>query len=263
MVFSGVISEATGGSAPTDDVLSLMKIGTGKVTLSGANTYHGTTTVSQGTLVVANTTGSATGFGDVTVASGATLTGNGRIAPSAGNDITISSGAILDVGTPGAVQAESMEINLGAGSTLNLAGTLTINLFANDAATTTVEADRLVFSGTGGAVDLSGGTSMLKVATSGSLDASTFNVGDTWKLIDWAGISPTGTFSNLTGDYSNNFIDLPDLGFASNKLWDLRNLYTQGTIIVAVPEPGRLMLLIFGILALGWRRRRRLGQLGE
>lgn len=65
---SGVISGGSGG---------LVKTGSGTLTLSGANTYGGTTTVSDGTLLVSNTSGSGTGAGAVTVSAGATLGGTG------------------------------------------------------------------------------------------------------------------------------------------------------------------------------------------
>ena len=67
-VFSGTID---GGS--------LEKIGTGTLKLSGANTYTGGTTVSEGALAINNTTGSGTGTGAVQV-SGGILAGDGTIA---------------------------------------------------------------------------------------------------------------------------------------------------------------------------------------
>ena len=66
----GGINHRTGGS--------LAKTGTGTLTLSGANTYTGGTTVSAGTLLVSNKTGSGTGTGAVTVNAG-TLGGSGII----------------------------------------------------------------------------------------------------------------------------------------------------------------------------------------
>nr|WP_050781049.1 autotransporter-associated beta strand repeat-containing protein [Bradyrhizobium sp. ORS 278] len=60
--FNGVISNRWGNAAIT-------KLGTGTITLSGANTYTGATTVNSGTLALSNTTSSSA----FTVASGATL----------------------------------------------------------------------------------------------------------------------------------------------------------------------------------------------
>jgi len=57
-IFSGAIKDGGnyGGSAA-----SLVKIGTGTVTLSGANTYTGGTSVNAGTLLVNSSRGSGTG----------------------------------------------------------------------------------------------------------------------------------------------------------------------------------------------------------
>jgi autotransporter-associated beta strand protein len=74
--FSGLIQDGgtnggTGGS--------LTKAGTGKLTLTKSNTYTGDTTITDGTLQVTNTSGSATGTGSVQVNAG-TLGGTGIIS---------------------------------------------------------------------------------------------------------------------------------------------------------------------------------------
>jgi autotransporter-associated beta strand protein len=74
--FSGVIQDggANGGNGG-----SLTKIGSGRLTLSGANSYAGGATIQAGTLLAKNPTGSATGFGMVQV-SGGLLGGKGIIS---------------------------------------------------------------------------------------------------------------------------------------------------------------------------------------
>jgi autotransporter-associated beta strand protein len=131
IAFNGIISESDGGTTVVDDILSLLKTGTGVATLTGANTYGGTTTISSGTLMVNNPTGSGTGSSAVTVQSGATLSGSGSIAPSNGNDINVLSGANLSVGTTGSLVAQTLTINLQTGSDLNLGGRLRLDLLLN------------------------------------------------------------------------------------------------------------------------------------
>jgi len=254
VAFSGLISEADGGSGPTDDILSLLKVNSGLATLSNAtgNTYHGNTTVNAGTLQVTNTSGSGTGSGNVVVGAFATLAGSGTIAPGASKNVTVADLATIAPGTVGAGSGQSLTINLNGG-TFDLQGILEANIFANAAGTTAAEADRLVLAGTGTAT--LGTFATLKVTS--TPDPSTFVVGDTWQLIDWAGITPGGKFTGLdeTSNRYVNDLNLPTLG--SGLFWDINNLYTTGTLVVAVPEPGRLMLIILGFFALGWRRRRR------
>jgi autotransporter-associated beta strand protein len=85
--FSGAIKNSAGS-------LQLIKIGTGILTLSGANTYSGGTIVSAGELLVSNASGSGTGSGYVTVNSDATLGGNGSI----NGPVTIQFGGTLAPG---------------------------------------------------------------------------------------------------------------------------------------------------------------------
>ena len=84
--FAGVIVNKVGPSA-------LTKVGTGTLTLSGANTYSGATTVSAGRLRI-NGSSSATSY---TVLSGATLGGSGVIT----GNVTVQTGGALEHGTSG------------------------------------------------------------------------------------------------------------------------------------------------------------------
>ena len=75
--FGGVIQDG-----PTGSNARLVKEGTGTLTLTGANTYSGGTTINAGILLANNTTGSTTGSGAVQVNAG-TLGGSGSIAGAA------------------------------------------------------------------------------------------------------------------------------------------------------------------------------------
>ena len=78
-ILSGVISGAGG---------SFSKQGPGTLVMSGQNTYDAGTTISEGRLLVNNTTGSGTGSGPVAVNAG-TLGGTGTISGA----VTVISGA--------------------------------------------------------------------------------------------------------------------------------------------------------------------------
>ena len=80
--FSGVIQDDNFGPG------SLTKIGTGVLTLSGANTYRKSTDVNAGTLVLTNTTGSGAGTGPLRINAG-TLGGSGIITGT----VTIGTGS--------------------------------------------------------------------------------------------------------------------------------------------------------------------------
>ena len=101
LIQDGGVSGGTGGS--------LTKTGNGKLTLSNANTYTGGITITKGTLLVRNKTGSATGTGAVQVNAG-TLGGTGKINGA----MTVGAGT-----TSGAI--------LLAGNSATSPGTLTIN----------------------------------------------------------------------------------------------------------------------------------------
>jgi len=109
--FDGVIKDGSFGA------VSLIKAGSGALTLTGANTYSAGTTVSNGTLLVNNLTGSGAGSGTVTVANGGTLGGTGIISGA----VTVNSGGIFAPGNPLGTLTINNSVKLAAGSTNNFA----------------------------------------------------------------------------------------------------------------------------------------------
>lgn len=195
--FGGVIAD---GSRTT----ALTKEGSSVLTLSGTNTFTGTTTVGAGTLLVTGATASGSA---VSVSSGATMGGSGTVAGA----VTLAAGATLAPGT--------------GGTTINTlsTGAVTMN------ATSTYSID---LNGTGPTADRI--TSTGAVACAGTLTiASIANAayGQTYTIV--SGSSVTGTFSGLPNNtifsqqsrtfvirYSATAVTLTDLDPAYTWVWD-------------------------------------------
>jgi fibronectin-binding autotransporter adhesin len=80
-------------------------------------------------------------------------------------------------------------------------------------------------------------------------DTMVFNGGDSWNLFDWSNLN----FEMNFGSDIASYFDLPTL--REGQSWNLDRFLSHGEISV-VPEPGRVLLLLFGLMALFLRRRR-------
>jgi autotransporter-associated beta strand protein len=236
------------------DVISgsgtLGKQGAGTLTLSGANTYSGTTTVSVGTLSV---NGSTAG-GAVSVSSGATLAGSGTV----GGATTINSGAFHSPGNSPGVQTFTNGLTYSNGST-----------FVWELTGNTDSGRGTAFDG----VNVSGG---LLTIDSGVTNNLVFNgAGSTvnWSNVFWESniswlvfsnaVEPTLLFAavfdslNLSADTNGIILTnvRPNASFAWRKTEN--NLYLDYSVI---PEPSTFALLGLSAAAFGayrWRRRHR------
>ncbi|QJR15103.1 beta strand repeat-containing protein [Usitatibacter palustris] len=157
--FSGIFKDDLGPAA-------LLKMGTGTMTLSGANIYTGQTQVVSGRLNVNGTTVSPT-----VVESGATLGGTGTI----NNTVQVNSGGTLAPGvSPGTLTTGALTFNAGSTYAVELNGTAAGQF------------DRVVSTG---AVNLGGAT----LAVSSSFTPA---LGTTFAIVQ--GLSVTGTFAAIT-----------------------------------------------------------------
>ncbi len=133
-VFAGVIQD--GGSAGGSGG-SLTKVGTGRLILTGANTYTGGTAIMRGFVFVNNTSGSGTGSGAVEVNSG-TLGGSGILGGALTVGTGVGPGATLAPGRANAIGT------LALSNTLTFQGDATYDFGFNSSRTT---ADNVIAKG--------------------------------------------------------------------------------------------------------------------
>jgi autotransporter-associated beta strand protein len=229
LAVSSVISGVVGSG--------LTKDGAGTLTVSGANTYLGSTTVSAGTFFVDGNQTAATGAVNVT---GGTLGGNGGIIGgnttigaagtlTAGKngigsltfrgDLTLSGTTSLQIASAGSFDT----INLtGAGKTLSIDNTLTIDIAAG----------------------LADGTNINLLALNGNAVVGNF---DTVILTGaYAGtlVNNSGTWSGVFGAQEVSFSQL-----------------NETLSVTAVPEPATLLSLSVGMGLMFWVKRTRRGRM--
>jgi fibronectin-binding autotransporter adhesin len=227
-----------GGLAGT---VGLQKSTSGTVSISGANSYSGTTSVQTGTLNITNSSGSATGTGTVTVDATATLSGKGQIEAGAAKYIFINGALVVGDSTLSTPVASAMKLTTsGGGSTVLGAGSsLHLDLFssAGDLTASLAAADRIRLFGT---LDPTLGGSIVL----GNPNALAFVYGDRWTLFEVVGTN------SILADIA---IDTSALGLspAQFAIFDRQD----GTLSI-VPEPGRVILFLTGLCSIFFTRRR-------
>jgi autotransporter-associated beta strand protein len=219
--FSGVIATGTGG---TGAKVNIVKVGNGRLTLSGVNTYNGNTTISYGTLALGDgsTDGSISSSPTIDVATGAvldvsarsdqtltlggtqTLRGNGIIN---GNVTANSSSTLSPADTDGVIGLLTIT------NALTLSGNSTNKLDLDATAHTN---DVIVVQGPAGIAFA--GTLNLNVA------AGTLAAGQTFKLF---------TAPSYGGAFATILPATPGAGLA----WNTNNLTVNGSISVAATTP--------------------------
>jgi autotransporter-associated beta strand protein len=201
---------------------ALTKVGTGQLTLAGANTYSGLTTVNAGTLSV---TGSIAG--GAVVGSGGTLNGTGSI----GGAVTVNAGGVFAPGTsPGTITLRGLTMMPGG----------TLNFEIGDPAR-----DHILLTN-------NGNVSLAGILNTSLLGGFTPTLGQSFSLFEGAVGSITGAFDSIVAPTFNGltFGVMQNAGSVLLQVIPAPGSGDSSALDTTVPEPAGWQLVLAVVLQL-------------
>jgi len=266
-VSDGALQVGVGGVGTTGSgLVTAVKTGatyTNAPVISGSGSINGAVVIGD-TVTSANRGILAPGDGD-------TATSNATLTITAAGGLTVAAGSQTQLGITSASGTDTAFAASGLSASAYLAGLGSTS--DGTAGTAPAAWFSQPTSGQGDFIKLSSGTGVLVLGTNGGaatagqgivsifsngLNAGTLAAGQIFNLVDWFGAFSGGFSTGIgasAGGVHGDF-DLPDIS-STTFGWDTSAFTSHGVIaVVVVPEPSRALLMLIGLLTLGFRRRR-------